>query len=66
MVIDIPGAEVEDGVIVRQPVYIDDLDGFGMLNHTRYPVRFDHAVWTSGIPGAGNPIRPKPSRSFAS
>lgn len=44
MVIDIPSAEVEDGVVVRQQVYTDDLDGFGMLNHTRYAVLFDHAV----------------------
>ena len=34
------------------PVYVDDLDGYGMLHHARYAVLLDHALtdyWT----GAG-------------
>lgn len=33
-----------DGVIRRRRVYLDDLDGFGMLHHARYALLFDHAV----------------------
>jgi acyl-CoA thioester hydrolase len=33
-----------DGVVQRRRVYLDDLDGFGMLNHASYPLLFDHAV----------------------
>lgn len=33
-----------DGVVRRRRVYLDDLDGFGMLHHARYPLLFDHAV----------------------
>lgn len=34
----------EEGVVVLKRVYIDDLDGYGMLNHTRYATLFDQAV----------------------
>ncbi|WP_370616955.1 acyl-CoA thioesterase [Mumia sp. Pv 4-285] len=37
------------GVVVPVRVYLDDLDGFGMLNHVEYARLFDHAVidyWT--------------------
>jgi acyl-CoA thioester hydrolase len=33
-----------DGVVRRRRVYLDDLDGFGMLHHARYALLFDHAV----------------------
>lgn len=33
-----------DGVVRRHRVYLDDLDGFGMLHHARYAVLFDRAV----------------------
>ena len=36
--------EVTDGVVRRRRVYLDDLDGFGMLHHAAYPLLFDHAV----------------------
>lgn len=39
----------ERGVVVPSRVYLDDLDGYGMLNHTKYATLFDHAVidfWT--------------------
>jgi acyl-CoA thioester hydrolase len=32
------------GVVVRQRVHLDDLDGFGMLYHARYATFFDNAV----------------------
>jgi acyl-CoA thioester hydrolase len=32
------------GVLVRKRVYLDDLDGFGMLHHARYALLFDNAV----------------------
>jgi acyl-CoA thioester hydrolase len=32
------------GVVVRQRIYLDDLDGFGMLHHAGYAVLLDHAV----------------------
>jgi acyl-CoA thioester hydrolase len=38
------------GVVVPVPVYVDDLDGYGMLHHARYAVLLDHALsdyWTS-------------------
>lgn len=31
-------------VVRRRRVYLDDLDGFGMLHHARYALLFDHAV----------------------
>jgi acyl-CoA thioester hydrolase len=37
------------GVVVPVRIYLDDLDGFGMLNHVEYARVFDHAVidfWT--------------------
>lgn len=37
------------GVLVRKRIYLDDLDGFGMLHHARYALLFDNAVidfWT--------------------
>lgn len=32
------------GVLVRKRIYLDDLDGFGILHHARYAVLFDNAV----------------------
>jgi acyl-CoA thioester hydrolase len=32
------------GVLVPVPVYVDDLDGYGMLHHARYAVLLDHAL----------------------
>jgi len=32
------------GVTVRKRIYLDDLDGFGMLHHARYALLFDNAV----------------------
>ncbi len=32
------------GVVIRQRVHLDDLDGFGMLHHARYAVLLDHAI----------------------
>lgn len=32
------------GVLVRKRIYLDDLDGFGMLHHARYALLFDSAV----------------------
>jgi acyl-CoA thioester hydrolase len=37
-------ATVVDGVTRRRRIYLDDLDGFGMLHHARYALLFDHAV----------------------
>ncbi|KHL10712.1 UNVERIFIED_CONTAM: hypothetical protein LK11_46765 [Mumia flava] len=37
------------GVVIPVRIYLDDLDGFGMLNHVEYARLFDHAVidfWT--------------------
>jgi acyl-CoA thioester hydrolase len=36
--------DITHGVVLRQAVYQDDLDGFGMLHHTKYALLFDHAV----------------------
>jgi len=36
--------DVTDGVVQRRRIYLDDLDGFGMLHHLHYPLLFDHAV----------------------
>lgn len=38
---DIPTAP---GVVLRQRVHLDDLDGFGMLYHARFATFFDNAV----------------------
>lgn len=32
------------GIVRRKRVYLDDLDGFGMLHHARYALLFDNAV----------------------
>lgn len=32
------------GVLVRKRIYLDDLDGFGMLHHARYALLLDSAV----------------------
>lgn len=32
------------GVVIRKRVYLDDLDGFGMLHHAGYAVLLDDAV----------------------
>lgn len=32
------------GVVLRKRIYLDDLDGFGMLHHARYAVLLDQAV----------------------
>jgi acyl-CoA thioester hydrolase len=37
-------ADTARGVVRRQAVYSDDLDGYGMLHHTKYALLFDHAV----------------------
>jgi len=49
------------GVVVPVPVYVDDLDGYGMLHHARYPVLLDHALTDYCIdagwrPGPGTPL----------
>ena len=36
--------DTSTGVVVRKRIYLDDLDGFGMLYHARYAVLFDNAV----------------------
>ncbi len=41
--------DTSTGVVVRQRVHVDDLDGFGMLYHARFATFFDNAVqdfWT--------------------
>ncbi len=41
--------DTSTGVVVRKRIYLDDLDGFGMLHHARYALLFDNAVidfWT--------------------
>ncbi|KAA1415444.1 acyl-CoA thioesterase [Nocardioides humilatus] len=32
------------GILIRKRIYLDDLDGFGMLHHARYALLFDNAV----------------------
>ena len=54
-------ARVEYGVVVPVPVYVDDLDGYGMLHHARYAVLLDHALtdfWVGAgwKPGPGLPL----------
>lgn len=39
-----PDVSLDTGVVVRKRVYLDDLDGFGMLHHARYAILFDEAV----------------------
>ncbi|MEV0728280.1 hotdog domain-containing protein [Polymorphospora sp. NPDC050346] len=36
--------DIAEGVVTRQRVYLDDLDGFGVLHHAGYAVLFDRAV----------------------
>ena len=36
--------DTSTGVVVRQRVHVDDLDGFGMLYHARFATFFDNAV----------------------
>jgi acyl-CoA thioester hydrolase len=36
--------DTTDGVVRRQRVYLDDLDGFGILYHGVYPRLFDRAL----------------------
>jgi acyl-CoA thioester hydrolase len=36
--------DTSTGILVRKRVYLDDLDGFGMLHHARYALLFDNAV----------------------
>ncbi len=48
------------GTVIRKRIYLDDLDGFGMLHHARYALLFDNAVidfWTD----AGWELRPQES-----
>lgn len=39
-----PRIDTSDGVITRKRVYLDDLDGFGMLYHATYARLLDDAV----------------------
>lgn len=48
------------GILVRKRVYLDDLDGFGMLHHARYALLFDNAVLDFWL-GAGWVIDPSES-----
>lgn len=34
----------DGGVVVRKRIYLDDLDGFGMVHHAQYAVLLDRAV----------------------
>lgn len=36
--------DTSSGVVLRKRIYLEDLDGFGMLHHARYAVLFDNAV----------------------
>lgn len=36
--------DTSTGVVVRQRIHLDDLDGFGMLYHARFATIFDNAV----------------------
>ena len=45
------------GVLLPVPVYVDDLDGYGMLHHARYAVLLDHAL-TDFWAGAGLRLSP--------
>ena len=45
-------ASVGYGVCVPVAVYVDDLDGYGMLHHARYAVLLDHALTDFWV-GAG-------------
>jgi acyl-CoA thioester hydrolase len=48
------------GVVVPVPVYVDDLDGYGMLHHARYAVLLDHALTDYWV-GAGLRLSPETS-----
>jgi acyl-CoA thioester hydrolase len=56
-----PAVPAGHGVVVPVPVYVDDLDGYGMLHHARYAVLLDHALTDFWIgagwrPGPGLPV----------
>jgi acyl-CoA thioester hydrolase len=53
-------APVGHGVSVAVPVYVDDLDGYGMLHHARYAVLLDHALTDFWV-GAGLRLSPDTS-----
>ena len=36
--------DTSEGVVRRRRVYLDDIDGYGMLNNTVYPRIFDQAI----------------------
>lgn len=36
--------DTSTGIVIRKRIYLDDLDGFGMLHHARYALLFDNAV----------------------
>jgi acyl-CoA thioester hydrolase len=55
-----PAASVGHGVVVPVPVYVDDLDGYGMLHHARYAVLLDHALTDYWV-GAGLRLSPETS-----
>lgn len=44
MSIDPSPIDTSEGIVLRKRVYLDDLDGFGMLHHARYALLFDNAV----------------------
>ena len=53
-------APVDRGVTLPVPVYVDDLDGYGMLHHARYAVLLDHALTDFWV-GAGLRLAPDTS-----
>lgn len=52
------GVDAGTGIMVRKRVYLDDLDGFGILHHARYAVLFDNAVLDFWL-GAGWEFDPR-------
>ena len=36
--------DTSTGIVIRKRIYLDDLDGFGMLHHARYALLLDNAV----------------------
>lgn len=36
--------DTSTGIVIRKQIYLDDLDGYGMLHHARYAILFDNAV----------------------
>jgi acyl-CoA thioester hydrolase len=55
-----PADAVGRGVVVPVHVYVDDLDGYGMLHHARYAVLLDHALTDFWV-GAGLRLSPETS-----